>query len=572
MDLYVTINHKQKDSSGIMLITKKMFYLYPDLRAFLKATEPTVIQQGLRELRNRYTFHHEHADSSITRKSFSLPEIIASQGLVTHAKAELETITEEATVSTTLINMLHCAIEHQQPEMIDFCINHIHFKKAFIVSKTLLLTAHDGPRLLFEQLFEQIYPELPNKAPDILVLLAYEAISGGQHAILKQLFTYDPLLIHRIWGRLYVTCNTFSIGPLNETFKAHHTDMVRFLFECEPMKTLLPRIGLYTLNHAVQNKHTDAVDLLLSFDAIQEHLNKPPRCYQNNTLLLAAYAGDAYIFERLLTIEHLKQNLLTDTPYTNAFRGEVQQTNAWTTAISAGHVAIARIIFDKVSEAEKETLKQDTSVLSRAIDLEDSRNPAMLQYLFTFEAIQNEFNQKFFYYMQMICCIVTLQIDFRMMQRLKENTIPLFNFLLDTPIIRQKMREDNRALHKLVSEFVTLQIAMLKRVQTNAPPLSLDRYCHFIDMLQKTKWYREGSAEDIAYLTDLPRTPCDDSGVTNPRIKCLLPWMQYQTPRTEHRLPTQTLHFLDAQKNKRKHEDATSDDESAASENSCSSI
>jgi hypothetical protein len=556
-----------------MLITKNMFYRYPELRAFLNATEPSVIRAHLRELRTGYTFHHEHADGCISGKNFSLPDIIASQGLIEHANIILATITSDITASTTLMSMLDNAIEHQQPEMVNFCVSHFHFQKSLLTSDVLLRAAHDGPTLLFEQLLERpdiASPDTP-AYPILLLDCAYRAISGGQLAILNQLLIHDSSLIQKLATQLQSECNTFSLGPLTETFEAQHIDMIRFLCEFEEIKALLPKIGLNVINHAVRNKHTAAVDLLLSFDAIQEHLNKPPRRHHSNTLLLAASAGDAYIFERLLTIEYLKQNLLTDTSYMNAFRGERQLTNAWTTAISAGHVDIARMIFDKVSDAAKETLRQDTSVLSRTIVMETPANPTMLNYLFNFPAMQKEFNQKAIYYMQVTCCIFPAQEV--MQPRVREISIPMFNFLLDTPIIRQKMREGDRALHAFVDEFVTLQMALLKRVQTNAPPLSLDRYCYFFDMLQKTKWYREGSAEDIAYLADdVPRTLCDDSGVVNPRVARLLPWMQYQRPTINAPRATHTLRFLDAQKNKRKHEDATSDDESAASENSCSSI
>jgi hypothetical protein len=553
-----------KTGPALMKITKNMFYRYPDLRAFLNATEPSAIRAHLRELRTDYTFHHEHADGSISGKTFSVPDIIASQGLIEHANIILATITSDITASTTLMSMLYNAIEHQQPEMINFCVNHVHFQTSLLTSDVLLRTAHDGPTLLFEQLLERpdiASPDTP-AYPILLLDCACQAISGGQHAILNQLFIHDPSLIQNVATKLQSECNTFSVGLLTETFEAQHTDMVRLLFEFGEIKALLPKIGLYVINHAVRSKHAAAVDFLLSFDEIQEHLNKPQKCYHSHTLLLAASAGDAYIFERLLTIGHLKQNLLTDISYMNAFRGKVQQTNAWTTAISAGHVNIARIIFDRVSEAEKETLKQDTSVLSRAIDLEDCRNPAMLQYLFTFEAIQNEFNQKFFYYMQMICCIVSVQMGSIIPQKLKERTVPLFNFLLDAPIIRQKMREGDLALRALVDNFVTRQLAELKRIQVNAPPLSLDRSCYFLEMLQKTKWYRPGSAEDIAYFVELPHTHCDESGAIDPRVRRVLPWMQYQRPTINAPRATHTLRFLDAQKNKRKREEdsAATDD------------
>jgi hypothetical protein len=556
MDLYVTINHKQKDNSGIMLITKKMFYRYPALNAFFKATKPSVMQEHFNELLEveehlpkfsyEYTFNHESASGWISIKRLLLPAIAASQGLILHAEMMLAIITNDTAASITLIDMLHCAIEHQQPEMIDFCVNHPRFKKDLITSKTLLLAAHDGPVLLFKQLFTR----LVLAAPNLLSQCAFQAISGGQCDILKQLLEHSPNLIHHIKEKL-ANSNTFSVDPLTDTLEHHHTEVVRFLLEFEQIKALLPSIGLHLLNHAIQYKHAAAVDLLLRFEAIETLLNIPPKRHEHNTLLLAASAGNAYIFERLLTIIFLKQNLLTDMSCMVPFHGQRQVINAWTSAIDAGHVSIAHIIFDTVSHAEKEKLKTDISVLSHTMGIgTQPGNPKMLEFLFTFEAMQNEFNQKASYYMQMACCISPEQAVLQ--PRMRDTSIPMFNFLLDTPIIQQKMREDDRTLHARVDEFVTLQIEQLKRVQAyNAAPLSLERYCYFLDMLQKTKWYRPDSAADLAYLDDLPHTLCDDSGVINSRIKCLLPWMQSHMPKTGHN-PPPSLRFLDAQKSKRK--------------------
>jgi hypothetical protein len=551
-----------------MHITKNMFYRYPDLNACLKATDAPVIQERLANLRDAYTFWHKDADGWISKRHFSSLEIAASQGLILHVNIMLESVDDNATLPTSLINMLHSAIENQQWEMIDFCINHPYFKKDLITSKTLLFAAYHGPTLLFQQLFEQIYPSLLRKNSNLCHQLACEAISGGQHDSLKYLLAYNSRLINSITATLSKSHNA-SVGPLTDTMKHKHTDTMRFLLTFEPIRALLPSIGLHLLNHAIQTKHAAAVDLLLRFDAVQNHLKKQPAHSQEMTLLLAASAGNAYIFERLLTIEFLKQNLLTDMSYMFTSDNPRQVINAWTSAIAAGHVGIACIIFDTVSDNNKERLKADISALSHVMGQDKNPgNPAMLEYLLSFEAMQNEFNQKAFYYMQMACCIYPEQEVLQ--PRVRDTSIPMFNFLLDAPIIRKKMREGDLALRALVDNFITRQLAELKRIQGNAPPLSLDRSCYFLEMLQKTKWYRPGSAEDITYFVELPHTHCDESGAIDPRVARVLPWMQYQRPTINAPRATHTLRFLDAQKNKRKNEASASDDESVASDHSYS--